>query len=437
MDAVKMGEFISILRKEKGLTQTELAEKLNISNRTVSKWENGDGYPDITILPELADIFEVSVDELLSGERKTVEISETPIIFEGVFTENKKGWIKALKCVIESASKQSFVHLAVLLLGMMVYYFAKTNLFKIEYPFIVNLYKGIGFFFIATAFMIMLLPLYTAFSHLRSVKLRYGEIPRQRLVFSDKIYIEMGDDARGRMYYRYEDITKFIINEEVYVIVFNKKVYLYLPRNAIQTEKQVEFERLIASYSKDVYDTSLRKKLNKAFKIFYIALIIVSLVVFAFHQYSTSQKLFYTNLYEKRQYYYDNKAEFSRGLENVKNDELIQKEVKDEGSAVYYAETYINLDQISDVEITSRSVCFDSYFDSEKIYSGYIYYEGEGIPTPKNMNFEEGELDKEKPNYLEEENIYLIGKEKNGSLTKNEWFLVMPLENNWFYCEYH
>ena len=69
MDAINTGKFICKLRKENNLTQASLAEKLNISNRTVSKWENGDGFPDITILPEIAKTLGVTVDELLSGQR--------------------------------------------------------------------------------------------------------------------------------------------------------------------------------------------------------------------------------------------------------------------------------------------------------------------------------------------------------------------------------
>lgn len=69
MDAQKTGQFICKLRKENSLTQAALAEKLNISNRTISKWENGDGMPDISILPNLASTLGVSVDELLDGER--------------------------------------------------------------------------------------------------------------------------------------------------------------------------------------------------------------------------------------------------------------------------------------------------------------------------------------------------------------------------------
>lgn len=69
MDAKRIGSFISALRKEQGYTQAGLAEILNVSNRTVSKWENGDGYPDITSLPDIAAALDITVDELLAGER--------------------------------------------------------------------------------------------------------------------------------------------------------------------------------------------------------------------------------------------------------------------------------------------------------------------------------------------------------------------------------
>lgn len=73
MNSTEIGKFISALRKEKGYTQITLAEILNVSNRTVSKWENGDGYPDITLLPEIANALGVTVDELLKGEKTPVK----------------------------------------------------------------------------------------------------------------------------------------------------------------------------------------------------------------------------------------------------------------------------------------------------------------------------------------------------------------------------
>ena len=65
---VKISENISVLRKQAGITQEDLANKLNVSNQAVSKWEAGKCCPDIEILPELAAFFGVSIDELLLGE---------------------------------------------------------------------------------------------------------------------------------------------------------------------------------------------------------------------------------------------------------------------------------------------------------------------------------------------------------------------------------
>lgn len=68
-----LGQRIAKYRKEKGLTQDELASKLNISPQAVSKWENDITSPDISTLPVLADIFDISIDELLGRAKEKVE----------------------------------------------------------------------------------------------------------------------------------------------------------------------------------------------------------------------------------------------------------------------------------------------------------------------------------------------------------------------------
>lgn len=69
MDSKKIGQFIAIQRKQLFMTQQNLADKLDITNKAVSKWETGEGYPDITVLPALAEVLEVTVDEILNGEK--------------------------------------------------------------------------------------------------------------------------------------------------------------------------------------------------------------------------------------------------------------------------------------------------------------------------------------------------------------------------------
>jgi len=73
MDQEKIGKFILELRKQKGMTQKELAEKVGVSDKTISKWECGNSIPDITYLEALCNSLDISVNELLSGERLTGE----------------------------------------------------------------------------------------------------------------------------------------------------------------------------------------------------------------------------------------------------------------------------------------------------------------------------------------------------------------------------
>ena len=73
MDLVKIGRFISECRKEKCLTQSQLAEMLNITDKAVSKWETGKGLPDASIMIELCNILGINVNELLSGEKLSEE----------------------------------------------------------------------------------------------------------------------------------------------------------------------------------------------------------------------------------------------------------------------------------------------------------------------------------------------------------------------------
>ena len=75
MNQIKIGKFIAECRKRQGLTQIQLAEKLNITDKAVSKWERGMAMPDSSIMLELCDILDITVNELLSGEKIIMENS--------------------------------------------------------------------------------------------------------------------------------------------------------------------------------------------------------------------------------------------------------------------------------------------------------------------------------------------------------------------------
>ncbi len=84
MTSKDCGKFICNLRKEKNLTQKQLAEKINVSDKAISRWETGKGFPDVNSLVSLSEFFEVSVNELLAGKRieeeKLSEIAEKNVI---------------------------------------------------------------------------------------------------------------------------------------------------------------------------------------------------------------------------------------------------------------------------------------------------------------------------------------------------------------------
>ncbi|MBQ8262897.1 MAG: helix-turn-helix transcriptional regulator [Lachnospiraceae bacterium] len=76
MDQKQIGSFLKELRKEKSITQEQLAEHLNVSGRTVSRWETGSNMPDISLLVELSEFYDVSIPEIINGERKSENMNE-------------------------------------------------------------------------------------------------------------------------------------------------------------------------------------------------------------------------------------------------------------------------------------------------------------------------------------------------------------------------
>ena len=100
MDNEKMGQFIAELRKAQLMTQKELAEKLNVSDKAVSKWERGQSFPDIALLAPLSEVLGITTTELLNGERsnaQTVNV-ETSVVnaleYAGKRTKSKKKLIQ-------------------------------------------------------------------------------------------------------------------------------------------------------------------------------------------------------------------------------------------------------------------------------------------------------------------------------------------------------
>ena len=127
MEKKTTGQFLSILRKAKGMTQRELAELLNVSDKAVSRWERDESMPDILLLPVLADIFDVTCDELLRGEKISKEhYNETP--------EKKRNRVEVLVKKSKSQFQAfSMISIGAVFLGFLIavilnFYFKKATI---------------------------------------------------------------------------------------------------------------------------------------------------------------------------------------------------------------------------------------------------------------------------------------------------------------------
>lgn len=76
MDTVKIGSLLKELRKEHGMTQEQLAEKLGVTNRTVSRWEVGSNMPGLDIIIDLSELYQIEIKDLLNGEKKNTEVNK-------------------------------------------------------------------------------------------------------------------------------------------------------------------------------------------------------------------------------------------------------------------------------------------------------------------------------------------------------------------------
>ncbi|MBR0199998.1 MAG: helix-turn-helix domain-containing protein [Oscillospiraceae bacterium] len=122
MDLVKIGRLLQELRKEKGLTQEQLAERMGVARRTVSRWETGSNMPDLDILMELADLYAVDLREILSGERKSErmdrEMKETVLQVADYSNEEKTRLLRRMHGLFLAGLIGFAAFLVIALLGL-------------------------------------------------------------------------------------------------------------------------------------------------------------------------------------------------------------------------------------------------------------------------------------------------------------------------------
>lgn len=129
MEKKTMGAFLAALRKANGYTQQEVADKLNVSNKTVSKWECDDGCPEIMMLPVIAELYSVTVDEILKGERITKTETET----KPENTEKRTKYL--IERVLTQYKNKSIIAITLSAVGAILPYFV-SSVFSYNYIFI-------------------------------------------------------------------------------------------------------------------------------------------------------------------------------------------------------------------------------------------------------------------------------------------------------------
>lgn len=151
MDQIKIGKFIAECRKKHNLTQMQLAEKLNITDRAISKWENGKSMPDSGVMLDLCKILEISVNELLSGEVLKMEnydlkAEENLLEMKKQKEESDRSMLRLELCIgyISSISflvlifvasfiyMSSIVRILLIIFGSIIFAIGVTNAVKIE-----------------------------------------------------------------------------------------------------------------------------------------------------------------------------------------------------------------------------------------------------------------------------------------------------------------
>ena len=145
IDQVKIGNFLKELRKENGKTQEEIAEMFGVSSRSVSRWENGNTMPDLGILVELADFYNVEIREIIDGERKS-EIMEK---------EEKETLLK-IADYVDKQKKQSILRAVILFsleliccgytIAIMIFSLKSENKMSIWYviiPFVITVFYSL------------------------------------------------------------------------------------------------------------------------------------------------------------------------------------------------------------------------------------------------------------------------------------------------------
>jgi len=202
MNYDKIGKFIAFLRKKKGLTQKDLANSLNITDRAVSKWERGKGCPDVSLLEELSKILDVSIIELLKGEKTNnkQKIEKEELLYSMNYVKNS-GREKILK----------IINTVVITLVMLIILIIIFNNLKISILFNYHYYPNIEFIDNINLFEDM----DNKINLLKTRDVNYSEEELDEIISIIEKYKDIDKKIYNKEYYTYDDMKNILYKDEM------------------------------------------------------------------------------------------------------------------------------------------------------------------------------------------------------------------------------
>lgn len=427
MNPKVIGSFISDLRKSQGLTQLELAEKLNVSNRTISKWENGDGFPDITILTEIANVLGVTVDELLAGEKKQINKQET--MFECEFTVDKKDMLSVFRTYSNNKSPKWMV---VSTIFLCIVLFVTGIILYPYYRFVSEFVLIYSVFVILTLLLSKcILPILQSSAYIHDRIAMGDDYLITKLEVSDKLYFITKTSTQE---VEYSSVSAVLENKNFLIIKCGKGHILFIKKDSFTKGNVDGFTAFINSKINPLKQDRIKKKIQIIATVISISMAIslMPLDIIIFNMSNKNEvEIIEQNMDTAIEYYNDNQDEFNATIERINSNKRIQTELKKDGVAGSSVDDISSLNNITYIEITNDYVLYE-YAVGDDCWSGFIYYTGEELPHPYQFGYEKSPIDEEEYQYEVDSDTYSIEDKEN-----EEKLILKVLDDNWYYYEFY
>lgn len=253
MDYEKIGKFIATSRKKQGLTQKELANLLNITDRAVSKWERGKGCPDVSLLEELSKILNVSIIELLKGEKinNREKIKKEELLYSMNYVKN-----------IDKNKINNTINIVIITLISIIILLLLFNNLKISMLFNYKYYPNIMFVDNKNIFE----ELETKINLINNNQEKYKFQELEQIISIINKYKDEDRITYEKEYYTYNDIKKIILRDDFNDISKVLKLTIYNKFNNITWNNDIEY--FIDSYYED--GNIIKNFINNSYKYDYI-----------------------------------------------------------------------------------------------------------------------------------------------------------------------